>query len=546
MHKRIVLYLIVFVMLLNAVKGASLSVEWSQPSKPRTVVGGSGSLVIIPKVYCQNGPCNDIQITIEYCLGTICTDYQPICYSSCTNEPISVDLYWNETPENPCNAKYDTGGDFYYCWWWASIPFPDYYGETIKLRAKATSSNAGTAYATGREYYVDSPPTITLTNPTSKITLGIGNQLPIRWSIGTDPEGDRQRTNASYCKTTYPYDCQEIYYTDNLTVPADLEYNWTIPNIEPREYNIIVKTWFAASATASQTITIAECNPPGTQQNCTTTEGCNGTQTCQANYTWGSCQDNPGDNCPAPIATIISPSNGSTFMVGSTIDFKSNIVSYGSPYTVQWDSNKDLDWKSSDENFSSSALSIGDHNISLKADFEIAGFGTVTEIDSVNIRINPIPSDVFAVVSFTVKPEKNLTRKDSIDVNAVIANYSSEDLNADVNLLIVNAETGIEVISYVNKNIVVKANDSNTVSYNVPLASFGEGNYKVKLNVTEYNKEQNKENNHATKIITVLEESREVKASELSLFFVPLLVIAVLLILNRKRIKEKFKKKVTE
>lgn len=452
MNKKILL--VIFFLSLGGFSGGleaigelpSLSVEWEQPTAPVTIVGTkSDSLTIIPKVYCTNGPCNDLQLTIEYCLGSSCIDYQPICYSSCAGEPISVDLYSpSPPPQNPCNPRYDSGGDYYYCLWNVYIPFSEQYGQTIRLRAKATSSNALTAYATGRQYYVDAPPTITLDNPSSKVELQEGDELLIKWSIGSDPEGDNQRTSVDYCMAVYPYDCTQIYYSDYLPVPASLEYNWIVPNIEPGEYNIIARTWYYSEASAAQGITIVECTPPGSTQDCTTTEGCAGIQTCQADNTWGTCIDSdPFDGCPAPSTTaeVLSPGDGNYYYIGKEIEFESNISCGNEPCTIQWDSNKDEEWNSTDENFSYSGLSIGDHNITLTVTDSLSE----TASDLVLIHIKPVTTDVFSISDFElikVEPSDRFAVNGKIRIKAKVNYFLHESVNAKAFLIISDPRTG--------------------------------------------------------------------------------------------------------
>ncbi len=233
---------------------------------------------------------------------------------------------------------------------------------------------------------------------------------------------------------------------------------------------------------------------------------------------------------------IVSPKTGDYFVVGDEIDFRANITANGYPYTVEWSSDKDPDWKPTDENFSFDGLSIATHKITLKTVFDYNKTGTIEKItrtDSVNINVTPIPLDVLGITSFTVVPETNLTQADTINVTAVITNAGNTPKDPVPFLRIINAETGEQVFSETKKNLMVPAHGSIQVSFNISLAAFEQANYKINLDVAEYDKEQNKENNHATTIITVLKAPREVNAPEINEIAVIFVVLSVLAIIKK-------------
>lgn len=173
---------LIFLFLLGTVNSTSLSVLWSSTIPSTTIIGtySTTNLILMPKAYCNDDPCNNLQLTAEYCLGKTCSNYQPICDKTiepCLTVPISVKIKFADQ-SNPCiNPVYS--GSSYYCWWDAAVPVPtSYYGQTIGLRTKATSDTA-TAYSNRVNYYIDSPPTVSLNQPSSQVTVKPGNILPI-------------------------------------------------------------------------------------------------------------------------------------------------------------------------------------------------------------------------------------------------------------------------------------------------------------------------------------------------------------------------------
>jgi hypothetical protein len=144
----------------------------------------------------------------------------------------------------------------------------------------------------------------------------------------------------------------------------------------------------------------------------------------------------------APLsASILSPSDGNTFTVGSTIDFNSNIVCENSPCSIQWDSNQDTEWNSTDENFSFSGLSIGDHNITLT----VTDSSSETATDSIVIHVNPLIKDVFSVSDFElikVEPSDRFAVNGKIRVKAKVNYFLYEEVNAKAFIIISDPLTG--------------------------------------------------------------------------------------------------------
>ena len=85
---------------------------------------------------------------------------------------------------------------------------------------------------------------------------------------------------------------------------APYDYSWDTTTTPNGDYQLIAEAT-DTSGNTTETIPInvtlfnevLECTGEQTQS-CTTTEGCEGTQTC-SNNSWGFCVDNSGDNCPA-------------------------------------------------------------------------------------------------------------------------------------------------------------------------------------------------------------------------------------------------------
>jgi len=235
-------------------------------------------------------------------------------------------------------------------------------------------------------------------------------------------------------------------------------------------------------------------------------------------------------------AGILSPENATKAVIGTELNFESQIQNNFFYYTVQWDSNKDFSWGSTKENFSSSGLNIGDHNIAVRAVFETWEGEYFTEEDYVLVRVVPIPADVLGISFFEVLPE-NINTESTIEINAVIINSSSEEKDANLSLTIIHAETGITAFSDSSKNFSIEAGSSENVSYSIDLDSelviLQQGNYKINLDLTEYPPEQNTTNNHKTKIISVQEVNPFVAASETKIFLIPMILLAILFMLKK-------------
>lgn len=362
---------------------------------------------------------------------------------------------------------------------------------------------------------------------------------------------NKSSTDPFACSPTLQYPNQPLYYGtktiyDSITYKPAGTYtrNWTIPNITPGEYCVFVEAYNIANAYSRlQKITVVECDA-GTQQNCTTGEGCPGIKTCQTNSLWGSCIDSdPEDMCPLilPTANIISPLDNYQFYIGSNIEFKGETTCGHPPCITQWDSNKDLEWHSTEEEFSFSGLKIGDHNISLLVTDRFEN----KIRDSVILSINPVASDVLRINSFEVIPEQDLTTKSLIQVKANIVNFSLQEKQASAVLVIINAETGQEVFRDETQNPLIPAGNSENITYNIDLSliEIKEENYKVKLDVTIYPPEQNTSNNHETKIITVRKETKKVNLTEIEVIILPAILLFILLIINKEKINELIRKK---
>jgi len=143
---------------------------------------------------------------------------------------------------------------------------------------------------------------------------------------------------------------------------------------------------------------------------------------------------------PESSVSITSPSNGSTFFVGSSIDFNSEIVSaLGTSYSVKWDSNKDIYWNHSEENFFSSELNIGDHNITITLTE-----GIIEKKDSIIISIKPVTNDVFSITEFgiiKVEPIDRYSVNGKIRVQAKLNYYLNQPIQGKAFLIISDAVT---------------------------------------------------------------------------------------------------------
>jgi len=288
---------------------------------------------------------------------------------------------------------------------------------------------------------------------------------------------------------------------------------------------------------------------------------------CQENITWTMNEKHSVDFeinfTEGMTVTISKPTDGKEFVIGDNIDFRSLFVDNGFPYTVEWASNLDTDWKSTQENFFSNELSIGNHEITLTSFFEYrsgedAPIQIIEKTDSVNITVIPIPADVFNIISFEVNnstnPGKKITTEDEIEIKVKIKNETDNAECSQSKLTIINAETGKTVYyledPFVDKCVatLVPANGILEKTYSVNLNSEGitKDNYKIKFDVMELKKEQNKENNHTSTIISVFDPVREMTATELSVLIIPAILLAVLIILKKKEIKEFIDKKKTK
>ncbi len=531
MNKKILVFftLLLFFNLVNAVLiiPPSLSITWSQPSSSTTIIGKYGpNLLVIPKIYCNDGPCNDMQGILEYCLGDSCTNYQTMCYgsaSTCSTEPVYVTISSNTYKQNPCTPK-DSLSGYYYCWWDLSANYPSYYGQTIELRVKATASNVtNDAYLTGREYYVDSPTTVTLNQPSSNVSKEKGETLTINWTTKNDPEGDNQRSRIYYNPSAYctpivnpiTYGTVEIYDSAGFQSEGTYSYDWTIPNdITAGEYCVFVQANYVADAVSTvQRITITD----------------------------------------PPSISISSPQNNNVFVIGSEINFTANVFDAGLNYTVEWDSNKDLDWKSTNENFSYSGLSIGDHKITLTGFFDKSG-NITTKTDSVQISVVPISTDVLGIRYFEIyEPADKILQTTSIRILAKtkIDNFTATDKNVDLNVTLINAETGQRAVDRItgipyepfNEKALVPAYSYVQISNYIGLIKLNEGNYKLVVDISEYQPEQNTANNHLTEIVTVTKAVEEIKLSEIEVIILPVIILLILLIINKEKITELIKKK---
>ncbi len=244
------------------------------------------------------------------------------------------------------------------------------------------------------------------------------------------------------------------------------------------------------------------------------------------------------------VVKIESPENGEEFNIGSLISFDGNIESNFFDYSVQWDSNKDLTWAHDEEDFDSTELSIGDHNITLRGNFHISDEENYVLTDSILLRILPVASDVLGISSFEI--QEQLRADESLPISVIITNSSNKEKEANLVLTIIHAETGIEAFSDTTQNPTIPARGSEEIVYIIDLSSalvtLQQGNYKVKLDVAEYPPEQNTANNHKTKIISVLAESAVIDASELQIYIVPAIVIVILILLNKEKLKKLTKK----
>ncbi len=236
-------------------------------------------------------------------------------------------------------------------------------------------------------------------------------------------------------------------------------------------------------------------------------------------------------------AIVVSPENRIESVIGTELNFESRTENNFFDYSVQWDSNNDFGWGGRKENFSSSGLSIGDHNIAFRAVFETGEREYFVAEDYVLVMVVPIPADVLGISSFEIIPE-NINTESTIEINIAIINSSSEKKDANLSLEIIHAETGITAFSDSSKNFSIEAGSSENVSYSINLDSelviLQQGNYKINLDVTEYPPEQNTANNHKTKIISVYEVNPFVEASETKIFLIPIVLFAIMLILKKK------------
>lgn len=144
------------------------------------------------------------------------------------------------------------------------------------------------------------------------------------------------------------------------------------------------------------------------------------------------------------IVSIVSPKDTQEFYIGSQIDFNSNIFTSSEEYSIEWDSNKDTNWKRYDKNISYNGLSIGDHNISLTLTDSV---DTKTRV-SVIIHIKPITTDVLSVSDFEIikiDPENRFSVNGKIKVKARVNYYLTQAIDAKAFIIISNPITNTAI-----------------------------------------------------------------------------------------------------
>ncbi len=412
MNKKISLILVFFILIGTTtiaggiilpppVDNPSLIAEW-YPIWDQTPerVGPATFIYFKVKTTCNNGPCDNVTATIQCCEGDGCTNYVDMPYpsGSCGNSGI-LQTY-TETIQDLGSFSGDK-----YPKWTLHINFPGAQGHIFNLRIITKGSFIDTNYLSGMQLEMDNYPGITLNSPSTSETteVSIGGQLSINWTT-TDLDNDNILSRIYYYPVGNPGNTQMIYQSP-WQAPGTHSTNWTIPDVDTGNYYLYVNANDNYTSTNSKNATININPAPSTLS-----------------------------------ALILSPSDLNNFFIGSTINFKSNIKCGNSPCTVKWDSNKDSEWYSTDENFSYSGLSIGDHNITLTVTDSISETAT----DSVNIKINPITADVLSISDFEiikVEPNNRFAVNGKIRIKAKVNYYQSQSISGKAFIIISDSIT---------------------------------------------------------------------------------------------------------
>jgi len=437
-----------------AVANPYVTLSWRHPTSTPWRVPWATFVGI--NVQCYDGPCTGVTATAQYCKGISCSSYQNILrYPEGYGQDILLNSWLGY--DNPAYTSSILSGGLWRPLWYYLVYDSDIpEGETYRLRVRVTGTNFSTKTITWDKLLVNFKPEAVLTAPSNGTTIEQGQVLPISW---TTSDGDNDNVYSYVYRSLYSGgECDfgvsvtQIYSSGIREPVGNHTYNWTVPESLLGQYCIFASAddsieSSAYSNTARITITEPPPEVPETFLN----------------------------------ASILTPIDGNSFFVGSTINFTSSISS-SEAYSVQWDSNKDLGWNPADENFSYSGLSIGDHNI-----FFTVTTDSNTARDSIVIRIKPITTDVFSISDFEVIPVEPTDRyalNGKIKVRARVNYFISEAVNAKAFIIISDAITHQAVYGPDPFYLSFTQPDYEEYDLNIDLSSYDfyeRKNYKVEF-----------------------------------------------------------------